>query len=349
MSVLVTGASGRVGANVVKRLVEAGHEVTAMVPPADPQAAKLADFPSVRIAEADLRDQGSIEVACEGVTRVVHLAAQLVRGTTPVDEFYDINALGTLRLLEGALRCGGGLERFVLISTDGTYRPGDPPAVPLLESAPQEPAEYYGTSKLLGEVILRNHAAQYGFPHSIVRFATVVSPEEAPPLFQLGYWRALFRRAELGRDSNIWQLFRDRPDLLSILEAAAGDANEKTPVAMVGPSGAPWTIHLLDVRDAVEGVHLALTHPEGGEGGVFNIAAAEPTSHLEGTTTLEELLGSPALTISMPMTWRLELSIDAACERLGYRPKHDYRSMIEAGRTADASFIPARIEAVAGR
>lgn len=347
MTVLVTGAAGRVGANLVRRLVGSGMDVTAMVMPGDPQVAKLAGLESVRIVEADLGDQAAIDAACEGVTHVVHLAAQLVRGDTPVDRFYDINALGTLRLLEGALRCGAGIERFVLISTDGTYRPGDPPAVPLTEDVPQEPAEYYGTSKLLGEVILRNHAAQYDIPFSIIRFATVVSPEEAARLFRLGTWRELLGRVRLGKDTNIWQLFRDRPDLLETLEAAAGNTSEDTAVALVGPEGTPWSLHLVDVRDAVEGVHRALAHPAGASGRAFNIAAAEPTSADEGASVIADVFDVGKLRVEMPITFRLELSVDAARDALDYRPKHDFRGMVEAARAvplveADA-FIPARI------
>jgi hypothetical protein len=51
--------------------------------------------------------------------------------------------------------------------------------------------------------------------------------------------------------------------------------------------------------------------------------------------------------VSMPLTWRLEVTVDAARERLGYVPRHDYRSMVEAARNerpADGdTFIPARI------
>lgn len=77
MRVLVTGASGRVGANMVRRLVDAGADIKAMVMPGDPQAAKLAAFPQVEITEADLGDQAAINAACTGVTHAVHLPAQL--------------------------------------------------------------------------------------------------------------------------------------------------------------------------------------------------------------------------------------------------------------------------------
>jgi nucleoside-diphosphate-sugar epimerase len=280
------------------------------------------------------------------VTHVVHLAAQLVRGGTPVDRFYDINAFGTLRLLEGVIHAGLELERFLLASTDGTYRPGDPPAVPLTEDAPQEPADYYGTSKLLSEIILRNHGAQFDVPFSIVRFATVVSPEEAARYFRLSFIRTLFQRAELGRDSNIWQLFREHPEVMEILDAYAVGASDDTAIALVGPEGSSWTLHMVDVRDAVEGVYRALTEPAA-LGRAFNIAGPEPTSYDEAASVLSELFGVPKLTVQMPMTWRLELGIDAARTILGYRPRYDYRSsvatVLAGARTDEEAFIPARL------
>ncbi|MEN3284482.1 MAG: hypothetical protein V7607_5622 [Solirubrobacteraceae bacterium] len=347
MTVLVSGASGRVGANMVKRLVDDGRTVTSLVMPGDPQAAKLAELPRVRIAEADLGDQAAIDSACIGVTQVVHLAAQLIRGDTPVDRFYDVNALGTLRLLEGALRHGKQLERFVLVSTDGTYRPGEPPAVPLAEDTVQVPADYYGTSKLLGEVILRNHAAQFDIPFSIVRFATVMSPDEAPRMFQVGKWRDSLGKARRGRDSNIWQLFRKHPELPKLFEDAVAGAADDDAVCLTGPDGAPWTTHVCDVRDAVQGVYRALTEPAGAEGGAYNIAAPDPTSHEEGAAVLAEAYGRQVHTVTLPIRWRLELDISAARRDLGFEPRYDYRAMVDsagAGELADRdAFIPARI------
>jgi UDP-glucose 4-epimerase len=343
MRVLVTGATGRVGANMVARLLASGADVRAMVMPGDPQAVKLSTMSGLEIVEAELTDQAAIDAACRDVTHVVHLAAQLVRGETPVDRFFDINAFGTLRLLEGVVKAGG-VERFLLASTDGTYRPGDPPMVPLPEDAPQEPADYYGTSKLLGETILRNHAAQFDIPYVITRFATVLDPVEAAGLFRVSWMRALLRKAELGRDTNIWQLFRGHPTMARIFDSAVRDAPDETAAGLLGPDGQPWSLHLLDVRDAVEGLYLALTVPAA-QGMAFNIAAAGPTRHDDGASVVAEVYGVPKVLVEMPTTWQLEMTVKAAQDILGYQPRHDFRSVVEAARSGVAGdeYIPARV------
>lgn len=331
MHVLITGATGRVGANMVRRLVTSGAKVRAMVMPGDPQASKLSRFDDVEIVAADLGDQSAINAACDSVTHVVHLAAQLVRGVTPVDKFYDINAFGTLRLLEGVVHAGG-VERFVLASSDGTYRPGEPPAVPLTEEVPQRPADYYGTAKLLGEIILRNHADQFGIPFSMVRFATVVSPEEAANIFRLNFWRVVLGWQELEKDCHLWPLFEGKPNLLKIFNEAVADAPDDTAVGLTGPDGAPWTLSMVDVRDAVEGVYLALTRP-GALGRAFNISSAAATPHDDGASIVSELFSVPKAMVRMPMDFRLELAIDSAREHLGFEPRYDYRAMLESARS----------------
>lgn len=100
-------------------------EVRALTLPSDPKIIdKLSTLPRLNIVTADLRDQDSLDVKCKGVTHVVHLAARLTRGTTPVDRSCDVNSLGTLRPLEASVRAGTA-ERLVLASSDSAYRPGD--------------------------------------------------------------------------------------------------------------------------------------------------------------------------------------------------------------------------------
>lgn len=332
MKVLVTGAAGRVGANVVKRLCDAGADVRALVLPGDAHVGKLSGFAGLEIVEGDLADQRAVDRACDGVTHVIHLAAQMVRGDTPVDRFYDVNTLSTLRLLEAVRDATPRVERFVLASTDATFRPGDAPPVPLTESAPQRPVNHYGLSKLLGETILRNRAIEYGIPHVIVRFATVVSPEEAPELFRLGFLRGwVATQAASGKESSVWPLLADR-DLTAVIDAAAGEAPPETATAFVGPEG-PWRLSVMDVRDAADGVYRALTAP-GAVGRSFNLAAAEPVSWDDAAAAIAEIFGVGRLTVDMPMTWRLEISIDAAREHLGYEPVYSYRDMLHSAEDA---------------
>lgn len=342
--VLVTGASGRVGANVVRRLTLEGTPVRAMVMPNDPMANKLIGMPHVEIVEADMGDQAAITRAVDGCTHVIHLAVQLVRRNTPVDRFFDINSFGTLRLLEGVV-AQGGVERFVLASTDGTYRPGDPTEVPLKENSPQLPGEYYGTSKLLGEVIMTNWAAQYDIPYSIVRFATVLSPEEGLRYFRYESVLEILSRAYLGKDSNLWQLFAGRPDMAEILKAHV-PAQGNPGVSLVGPEGEPWSMHVVDVRDVVQGVLLAYSHPAAANDDFF-IAGPYPTTFREGSEVISRAFGVPAFEVTMPCNWRLEMDITKARTKLGYAPQWTFEQIVAAGlaeerNDRDADFIPNR-------
>lgn len=343
MRVLVTGATDAVGTKVVARLVNDGAQVRAMVPPDDPHGAEFGAVPSVERVEADLGDQAMIDDACRDITHVIHLAAQPVRGDTPVDRFYDVNAFGTLRLLEGVQRAGAVLERFVLASSGRTYRPARPPERPLREQSHQEPADYYGTSRLLAEVILRNHAAQFGVPFSIVRLATVITPEDAGSMFRLGFWREALDPHPPGTDSHLWPSPDCEPGLLTLLNDQAGDSAPDTAVGLCDPDLQPWTLSVLDVRDAAEGVFRALTEP-GAVGHVFNLAAIKPTAHDDGALAVSRAFGVPRLMVTMPMRHRLELSIDAAIARIGFYPRNDFHSTLQDGLRPDGGLAPLRTD-----
>ncbi len=330
MTVLITGAAGRVGSTVTQRLVREGWKVKAMVRKGGKKLHhSLVNY--VDLVEADLRDQSSLDFACEDVTHVIHLAAQLTRGDTPVDRFVDINSLGTLRLLEAASR-RATIERFVLVSSDGVYRPGDPPSTSLTENVSLVPADYYGTSKLLGEIILQNHSVQYDIPFSIIRLATVVSPEESYRMFRSNFWRSFLKWKDLGKDSHLWPLFDGQDDLLSAFAHATEGVPDDAAVGFIGPNSTPWILSMVDVRDAAEGIYRALTG-SGATGRVFNIAAAKATSHDEATAAISETFDVPRIMVRMPMVHHLELDIDAARTFLNYNPRYDFRDTVSTGYT----------------
>ena len=76
MTILVTGAAGYVGNNTVRRLLELGKPVKALVRDADKAAMRLKGLPGpITLVSGDVRDRAAMQKAMEGVTAVVHLVA----------------------------------------------------------------------------------------------------------------------------------------------------------------------------------------------------------------------------------------------------------------------------------
>ena len=84
MTTLVTGATGLVGNNVVRRLLEEGQNVRVLVRRnADPRP--LADLDGVEIVHGDVRDPQAVDRAVQGVDRVIHAAALVHIGWTGLE------------------------------------------------------------------------------------------------------------------------------------------------------------------------------------------------------------------------------------------------------------------------
>jgi UDP-glucose 4-epimerase len=115
MKILVTGATGKVGSRLARRLAQRGDEVRALV--RDP--ARAADLREARVelAEGDLLRPESLPAAVRGVDAVVHCAA-FFRGATP-EQAQAVNDLGTQHLA-GAARAAS-VKRFVFTSTGLVY------------------------------------------------------------------------------------------------------------------------------------------------------------------------------------------------------------------------------------
>jgi dihydroflavonol-4-reductase len=119
--VLVTGASGFLGVNLVWALREHGLTVRAFVrrPPHGPQWAGLDD---VEFAIGDVRNPKQIEDALDGVTGVLHAAALTRIVPRPRSDAYRINVDGTRNVCAAALRAG--VRRLVFTSSASTIAPG---------------------------------------------------------------------------------------------------------------------------------------------------------------------------------------------------------------------------------
>jgi nucleoside-diphosphate-sugar epimerase len=136
MPVLLTGATGHVGANLLRSLLHRGDRVRALVRPGTDRAALDGlDATDVEVAEGDLRDPPALRRAIAGCDRVYHCAAkvQTVRGGER--ELFEVNVLGTRHLLAAAREAG--VARVVVTGSLGAV--GHPPDRPCNEEDPFDP------------------------------------------------------------------------------------------------------------------------------------------------------------------------------------------------------------------
>jgi dihydroflavonol-4-reductase len=176
--VLVTGATGFIGANVARLLVDRGEDVRALVR-ASSDRGNLAGLP-LEVAEGDLRDADAVRRAVRGCARVFHVAADYRFWAKDPRELYASNVEGTRHVMEACL--AEGVERVVYTSTVGTIGLAALPTpcdetTPLLEG---QLTSHYKRSKLAAEEVALAAAAR-GLPVVVVNPSAPVGPWDAKP------------------------------------------------------------------------------------------------------------------------------------------------------------------------
>jgi len=145
MQVLVIGGAGYLGSHVVKDLLNAGHAVTVF----DNLSSGLREnlFPESTYVHGDiLQYLGLLKTMQSGFDAVFHFAAFKAAGESMFfPEKYSVNNItGTLNILNAM--CETGIAMIVFSSSAAVY--GSPEYLPLDESHPTNPDNYYGFTKL---------------------------------------------------------------------------------------------------------------------------------------------------------------------------------------------------------
>ena len=169
LRVLVTGATGFIGSQLVPKLVEQGNEVYSLERYVTGRYV-LGQNREVRTVFGDLKDFFAVRRIIREVQPdvVVHLAA-----ISPVAYSYDhpqeiieTNLLGTVNLAECCLREAPNFRQFLLASSSETYGNGPTPKT---EETPQNPNSPYAVSKLACEKYLLYMSDAHNFPITILR------------------------------------------------------------------------------------------------------------------------------------------------------------------------------------
>jgi nucleoside-diphosphate-sugar epimerase len=166
MTILVTGATGRVGERFVPRLLRTDVPVRVLVRDAS-RAEALAKL-GAEIVEGDLQDESARAKALANVDGVVHLAA-VFRGASP-DDMVAVNHQATVNLARAAQQAGA--RRFVFVTTTLTYLPG--PQRPALETDELIDGEpNYPTTKAAADRALMRMHREEGLPLRVARLVFV--------------------------------------------------------------------------------------------------------------------------------------------------------------------------------
>ena len=169
--VLVTGAGGFIGANVVETLVKRGFDCLGL----DIRRGMLdKSFPLV---ESDILDENHLDRVLDDVEIIVHLAASSLRTSIENPKRNArVNVDGTLSVLEAARK--HGVRKVVYASASSVY--GVPQYTPVDEGHPKLPKTIYGVTKHAGEHLVRVYHELHGIDYFTFRFTNVYGPQQHP-------------------------------------------------------------------------------------------------------------------------------------------------------------------------
>jgi UDP-glucose-4-epimerase GalE len=166
--VLVTGGAGFVGSHFARAAHDAGSRVVALDDLSHGPWPRLPD--AIERVRGDIADRELVAelVRARGVTAIAHFAGEIAVGESVAEpaSYWDRNVARTLALLD-VVRAHG--PRALLFSSSAAVY-GVPDVVPIVESAPREPVNPYGDTKLAVERALAAYGAAYGVAWAALRY-----------------------------------------------------------------------------------------------------------------------------------------------------------------------------------
>jgi UDP-glucuronate 4-epimerase len=230
MRYVVTGAAGFIGSQLLRTLLDRGHDAVgwdAFTDYYDP-ALKEENARGLPVERVDIAED---ELPLDGVEGIFHLAGQPgVRsfgGVFPV--YVRQNVLASQRLFEAA---AAAAARTVFASSSSIY--GDAAAYPTPEDTAPRPLSPYGITKLACEHLADAYGREFGLDAVVLRYFTIFGPRQRPDM-------AFARMVACVAEGRPFELFGDGTQSRSF--TYVGDAVDATILAMErGPAGATYNV-----------------------------------------------------------------------------------------------------------
>src|SRR5437660_5284666 len=178
MTTLLTGATGFVGAAVLRRLIKTGYNVRALVRP-NSDRRNLSGI-DCEIVTGDLAEPESLQRAAQGCEAVFHVAADYRLWVVDRAKMNRVNVQGTVDLIRAA---AAGASRIVYTSSVATLRLRDDgfPADEKSDAELPDMIGVYKQSKFLAEREVKRLVADEGFPVVIVKPTAPFGPGDVKP------------------------------------------------------------------------------------------------------------------------------------------------------------------------
>lgn len=305
-NIFVTGASGKIGRSLLPELVKSGYNVRAL------KFEEPIECENVEIIEGDIRDPSLAKKALKGMDAVIHLA----NCKENRELFMETNIKGTFYLLDEAKNCGH-IKQFIQAGSDA--RAGIfyyPHPYPIDETYPHRAYPgYYAFSKVLEEVMCEQYIIQYNLPITIIRFSWVHDEDDflchitlKEPNFGVPVWK------ELAKTDEQKKYFEKNMDGVAKL---------------IHPDGKPGIRHIVGIKDAIQGVLLAIGNPSA-IGEAFTITGPSPFSYGFAAEYVSKKLNLPVVEFEYDKFYDFTHNISKARSILGYNPEYDIVRIIES-------------------
>ena len=244
--IVVTGAAGFIGSNLIDRLLELGAKVIGIDNLYNgrignlEEASRNSNFTFYR---GDIRDLNFLIDIFKDVEIIYHQAAftSVPQSVIMPGNCNDVNVNGTLNVLNAARKCD--VSKIIYASSSAVY--GDTPTLPKREDMPRVPISPYGVAKLACEAYMEAYHNVYGLNTTSLRYFNVFGPrqKDSPYSGVIAIWLGCILRNEdlviFGDGENS----RDFTYIKDVLEANILAANHDTAgeILNIG-AGSPITL-----------------------------------------------------------------------------------------------------------
>ncbi len=308
MLILVTGATGKVGRNLIARLLDQARFSRARIR-ALCHNRRLDPSERMDVVCGTIADRNVVEAAVKGVTHIVHLATCK---ETP-DDVMDTTIKGMFWLLE-AFRSSPTARQFILIGGDAAvghfFHRHDGPVT---ENTPHRAYPgCYALSKVLEEVMLEQYAVQYGTNGCCLRAPWIMEKDDFKQTLSFGDdlfggpdWKTFFAPEEARRyaETGTVPLLRDA-------------------------DGRPLKRNFVHVADLVSAILAAIDNPRA-ERQLFNVSMDRPVDYGEVASYLARTRGLASVDVpsAFHSNW---MDNSKAKYLLDWRPDYDLEKLINS-------------------